>query len=103
MLFRSTPLSLRQEKPFAILWLIKRYHSELSSSQIAKLTGSTKNTVEAIRNGTYREAVLESKSPMDTGLCTYQDLEKALNRAKNKKDKAEAEAESEVKSEDQVS
>ena len=29
---------------------------------------------------------------MDTGLCTYQDLEKALNRAKNKKDKAEAEA-----------
>ena len=56
-----------------------------------------------MRNGTYREAVLESKSPMDTGLCTYQDLEKALNRAKNKKDKAEAEAESEVKSEDQVS
>ena len=35
--------------------------------------------------------LLETKSPMDTGLCTYQDLEKALNRAKNKKDKAEAE------------
>jgi hypothetical protein len=45
--------------------------------------------------GTYREAVLESKSPMDTGLCTYQDLEKALNRAKNKKDKAEAKEKSE--------
>ena len=80
---------------FAILWLIKRYPSELSSSQIAKLTGSTKNTVDAIRNGTYREAVLESKSPMDTGLCTYQDLEKALNRSKNKRDKAEAEAKAE--------
>ena len=37
---------------------------------------------------------------MDTGLCTYQDLEKALNRAKNKKDKAEAEAE--IKTEDKV-
>jgi len=94
---KYTPLSLRQEKPFAILWLIKRYPSELSSSQIAKLTGSTKNTVDAISNGTYREAVLEAKSPMDTGLCTYQDLEKALNRAKNKKDKAEAEAENENK------
>ena len=51
--------------------------------------------------------MLESKSPMDTGLCTYQDLEKALNRAKNKKDKAEAESqtkiETEVKSEDEVS
>ena len=93
---KYTPLSLRQEKPFAILWLIKRYPSELSSSQIAKLTGSTKNTVEAISNGTYREAVLESKSPMDTGLCSYQDLEKALNRAKNKKDKAELKSEGEV-------
>ncbi len=86
---KYTPLSLRQEKPFAILWLIKRYPTELSSSQIAKLTGSTKNTVEAIKNGTYREAVLESKSPMDVGLCTYKDLEKSLNRAKNKKDKLE--------------
>jgi len=91
---KYTPLSLRQEKPFAILWLIKRYPSELSSSQIAKLTGSTKNTVEAISNGTYREAVLESKSPMDIGLCTYQDLEKALNRAKNKKDRIAAEEKS---------
>ena len=100
---KYTPLSLRQEKPYAIFWLIKRYPDELSSTQIAKLTGSTKNTVEAIRNGTFREAILETKSPMDTGLCTYQDLEKALNRAKNKKDKAEAEAQAEVKSENEVS
>ena len=81
---KYTPLSLRQEKPYAILWLIKRYPSELTSSQIAKLTGSTKNTVDAIREGTYREAVLESKSPMDIGLCSYKDLEKALNRSRNK-------------------
>ena len=82
---KYTPLSLRQEKPHAILWLINRYPEELSSSQIAKLTGSTKNTVEAIRSGTYREAVLESKSPMDVGLCTYQELERSLNRSRNKK------------------
>ena len=82
---KYTPLSLRQEKPYAILWLIKRYPTELSSSQIAKRTGSTKNTVEAIRNGTYREAVLEAKSPMDVGLCTYKDLERTLNRTRTKK------------------
>ncbi len=82
---KYTPISLRQEKPYAILWLIKRYPTELSSSQIAKLTGSTKNSVEAIKNGTYREAVLEAKSPMDVGLCTYKDLEKALNRKRAKK------------------
>ena len=81
---KYTPISLRQEKPYAILWLIKRYPEELSSSQIAKLTGSTKNTVDAIRNGTYREAVLESKSPMDVGLCSYQELEKSLNKSRKK-------------------
>ncbi len=81
---KYTPISLRQEKPYAILWLIKRYPEELSSSQIAKLTGSTKNTVDAIRNGTYREAVLESKSPMDVGLCSYEELEKSLNKSRKK-------------------
>ena len=81
---KYTPISLRQEKPYAILWLIKRYPNELSNSQIAKLTGSTKNTVNAIRKGIYREAVLESKSPMDVGLCTYQELEKSLNRQRKK-------------------
>ena len=81
---KYTPISLRQEKPYAILWLIKRYPTELTGSQIAKLTGSTKNTVEAIRTGTYREAVLESKSPMDIGLCTYEELEKSLNRSRKK-------------------
>ena len=87
---KYTPLSLRQEKPFAILWLIKRYPTELSSSQIAKLTGSTKNTVDSIRNGTYREAVLEAKSPMDVGLCSYKDLERTLNRKRAKKDSEES-------------
>ena len=81
---KYTPISLRQEKPYAILWLIKRYPEELSNSQIAKLTGSTKNTVDSIRTGTYREAVLETKSPMDVGLCTYQELEKSLNRSRKK-------------------
>ena len=81
---KYTPISFRQEKPYAILWLIKRYTNELSDSQIAKLTGSTKNTVNAIKNGTYREAVLETKSPMDIGLCSYEDLEKALNKTRKK-------------------
>jgi len=81
---KYTPISFRQEKPYAILWLIKRYTGELSDTQIAKLTGSTKNTVNAIRNGTYREAVLETKSPMDIGLCSYEDLENALNKTRNR-------------------
>ena len=84
---KYTPISLRQDKPYAILWLIKRYPEELSDSQIAKLTGSTKNTVNAIRNGVYREAVLDTKSPMDVGLCTYEELEKVLNKSRKKSSK----------------
>ena len=81
---KYTPISLRHEKPFAILWLIKRYPDELKDSQIAKLTSSTKNTVTKIRNGTYREAILETKSPMDVGLCSYEELERVLNKSRKK-------------------
>ena len=88
---KYTPISIRQDKPYAILWCIKKYPNELTDSQIAKLTSSTKNTINAIRNGTYREAIFETKNPMDVGLCTYEDLEKALNktRKKNLKNKVE--------------
>ena len=76
---------MRQDKPYAILWLIKKYPDEFNDSQIAKLTSSTKNTVNAIRNGVYREAIFETKNPMDIGLCTYEELEKALNKSRKKK------------------
>ena len=82
---KYTPISQREDKPNAVAWLTKNY-SILSDAQICKLVGSTKNTVDAIRNGTYREAVLETKSPMDVGLCTYKVLEKTLNRKRTKKE-----------------
>ena len=59
---KYTPLSLRQDKPYAISWLIKRYPSELSSAQIAKLTGSTKNTVEAIKMEHIEKLYLNQKA-----------------------------------------
>ena len=85
---KYTPISLRQEKPHAILWLIKRYPEELSDSQIAKLVGSTKSTINSIKNGTYREAITEAKSPMDVGLCTYDDLQKAIDKSRKRKEKS---------------
>ena len=81
---KYTPISIRQDKPYAILWFIKKYPNEITDSQIAKLTSSTKNTVNAIRYGTYREAIFETKNPMDVGLCTYEELEKALNKTRKK-------------------
>ena len=84
---KYTPISLRQDKPFAIYWLIKKYDDELTDSQITKLVGSTKLTVNAIRNGRYREPINEGKNPVDIGLCSYEDVQKAIARNKRKKEK----------------
>ena len=70
-----------------IYWLLKKYGNELSNAQIAKLIGSTKSTIEAIKKGTYREAITEAKSPMDVGLCTYSDLQKAIDKSRKKREK----------------
>ena len=45
---KYTPLSKRQDRPDAVYWLI-RNHPELKDSQVARLVGSTKNTIDAIR------------------------------------------------------
>jgi len=81
---RYTPVAKRAEKPNAILFLIKQY-PELSDMQIAKLIGSTKNTVESIRNRTHSNMTnLKPNDPLSFNLCSYDDLEKAIKRAQNK-------------------
>ena len=77
---RYTSISLRQDKPYAILWLIKKYGNELKDSQMAKLVGSTKSTIDAIRQGTYREPITETKNPVEVGLCSYEDIQKAIDK-----------------------
>ena len=77
---RYTSISLRQEKPYAIFWLIKKYGNELKDSQIAKLVGSTKSTIDAVRQGTYREPITEAKNPVEVGLCSYEDIQKAIDK-----------------------
>ncbi len=76
--------SQREDKPNAIAWIIKNY-PQLKDSQVCKLIGTTKPTIEAIRNGTHRDAAnIRPKNPVTIGLCTEQDLEKALLAAQPK-------------------
>jgi len=49
---RYTPLSKRQDRPAAILWLVK-FHPELSDAQVSKLVGTTKPTIQSIRERTH--------------------------------------------------
>ena len=81
---KYTPLSKRQDRPDAILWLIKNC-SELLDTQIAKLIGTTKNTVISIKKRTYWNFNnLSPKDPISINLCSQLDLEKALEKAKRK-------------------
>ena len=76
--------SQRQDKPNAIAWVIKHY-PQLKDSQISKLIGTTKTTIEAIRNGSHKDMTnIRAKNPVAIGLCSEQDLEKALIAAQPK-------------------
>ena len=75
------PLSKRQDKPDAALWLLKQ-HSILKDSQIAKLVGITKNSVSSIRNKNYwNYNNLNSKDPVALGLISQKDLITAVEKA----------------------
>jgi len=85
------PLSKRQDKPDSALWLIK-YYPQLKDSQIAKLVGITKNSVEAIRSKSYwNYNNLNPKDPVSMSLFTQKELieakEKAERRIKREKNK----------------
>jgi len=82
---RYTPVSKRQDRPAAIAWLV-RYHPEIETSQIAKLVGSTKPTIEAIRNRTHwNSANIQPVDPVALGLCSQTDLDAVVRRAAEKK------------------
>ena len=81
---RYVPLSKRQDRPNAALWLIKNY-PELSDRQIGKLVGSTKNTVSLIKNNNYwNSSNLTPKDPVVSSLCSQTDIENAVEKASRK-------------------
>ena len=95
---KYTPLSKRQDRPDAVYWLI-RNHPELKDSQVAKLVGSTKSTIDAIRNRTHwNMSNIRPQDPIGLGLCRQIELdeaiakaERSMKRAQKKKEKEERE------------
>jgi len=78
---RYTPVSKRQDRPNAIRWLT-RNHPELKDAQIIRLVGTTKNTIEAIREGTHWNAAnLTPMDPVTLGLCTQISLDMEVAKA----------------------
>src|SRR5271156_5389881 len=82
---RYTPVSRRQDRPNAILWLV-RNHPELKDSQIMRLVGTTKSTIDAIRDRTHWNAAnLTPMDPVTLGLCSQIDLDFEVHRAAKEK------------------
>jgi hypothetical protein len=78
---RYTPVSRRQDRPNAILWLL-RNHPELKDAQIMRLVGTTKPTIEAIKGRTHWNANnLQPLDPVTLGLCSQIDLDFEVERA----------------------
>jgi hypothetical protein len=82
---RYTPVSRRQDRPNAILWLL-RNHPELKDAQIMRLVGTTKSTIAGIRDRTHWNAAsLTPLDPVTLGLCTQIDLDFEVQRASKEK------------------
>ncbi|MDG1530502.1 MAG: DUF1013 domain-containing protein [Paracoccaceae bacterium] len=84
---RYTPLSKRQDRPASILWLVK-FHPELTDGQISKLIGTTKPTIQALRERTHWNiANIQPIDPVALGLCKQMELDAAVQKAAAKQAK----------------
>ena len=84
---RYTPLSKRHERPAAIAWLVKN-HPELSIGQISKLVGTTKPTIQSIRERTHWNINnIQPTDPVALGLCRQIELDDAVRQAAEKREK----------------
>lgn len=78
---RYTPVSKRQNRPDAIAWMV-RNHPEVSDAQISKLLGTTKTTIQSIRDRSHwNSSNLEPLDPVSLGLCTQIDLDNIVKKA----------------------
>ncbi|MGC8201611.1 DUF1013 domain-containing protein [Aliiroseovarius sp. PTFE2010] len=83
---RYTPLSKRQDRPNSILWLVK-FHPELTDAQISKLVGTTKPTIQSIRERTHWNInQMEPIDPVALGLCKQTELDAAVQKAAKKRE-----------------
>jgi hypothetical protein len=85
---RYTPVSKRLDKPDAIFWLL-RNHPELPDAVIGRLVGTTKSTIDKVRDRSHwNSANLKASDPVTLGLCTQIELDQAIDKAN--RDKARA-------------
>jgi hypothetical protein len=87
---RYTPVSRRQDRPDAIAWFL-RNHPEVPDSQVARLLGTTKATIDQVRNRQHwNSANIKPVDPVTLGLATQLELDAVVRKAADKKAKDDA-------------
>jgi hypothetical protein len=85
---RYTPVAKRQDKPDGVAWLL-RHHPELKDTQIAKLIGTTKTTIQAVRERSHWNSPnIGPRDPVLLGLCSQGELNAAVERARKAAERA---------------
>ena len=86
---RYTPVSKRQDKPDAVYWIIKN-HPEMADADIIKLIGTTKATIQKIRERSHWNASnIKAVDPVTLGLTSQLELDLAVSRAAAKVERAQ--------------
>jgi hypothetical protein len=87
---RYTPIARRQDRPDAINWFLKN-HPEVPDSKIVKLIGTTKSTIDQVRNRTHwNSSQIKPVDPVTIGLCTQIELDAVVADAAAAKARADA-------------
>jgi len=82
---RYTPVSRRQDRPDAIAWFL-RNHPEVTDAQLARILGTTKATIDQVRNRTHwNSANIKPVDPVTLGLSTQLELDAVVKKAAEKK------------------
>lgn len=90
---RYTPVSKRQDRPSAIAWIL-RHHPELTDAQVQRLLGTTKDTINKIRDRTHWNIQqIKPIDPVSLGICTQTELAAAVEKAAERRRKALADGE----------
>jgi len=76
-----TPMALRKDRPDGIAWVLKN-HPEINDTALCRLLGTTRPTIESIRNRTHKSsATIKPHHPVTLGLCTQKELDAAIAEA----------------------
>ena len=88
---RYTPVARRGDKPDAIAWFI-RNHPEVTDAQISKLIGTTKNTINNVRDKTHwNSAEIKPVDPVTLGLCSQIELDEVISKSSSRRRKMDEE------------